>query len=218
LNLKTPQPIRILIVDDHRMFREGIRTRLAQHPRFQVVGEAANAEEALAVMRDANPAIVVLDIRMPSVSGIELARRLRADWPEVKILVLSGYDFDQYVRALARIGIHGYLLKDSPQEALVEALDQIAAGGVVLPPGIASKVMRTCSTPAGRGEGLCDLTVREIEILECLHEGMRNADIATNFDLSTRTVETHVSSVMSKLAARSRTEAVRKALDAGFIR
>ena len=215
---KTSQETRILIVDDHRMFREGIRTRLARHPRFRVVGEAANADEALAVMRDASPAIVVLDIRMPSVSGIELARRLRADWPEVKILVLSGYDFDQYVRALARIGIHGYLLKDSPQEALVDALDQIASGGVVLPPGIASKVLRTCSIAPGRGEALCDLTVREIEILECLHEGMRNADIATSFDISTRTVETHVSSIMSKLAARSRTEAVRKALDAGLIR
>ncbi|HYV19757.1 MAG TPA: response regulator transcription factor [Verrucomicrobiae bacterium] len=212
------QATRILIVDDHRMFREGIRTRLARHPRFRVVGEASNAEEALTIMRDETPGIVVLDIRMPHVSGIELARRLRTDWPDVKILVLSGYDFDQYVRALARIGIHGYLLKDSPQEALVDALDQIASGGVVLPPKIASKVMRTYSSAASRGEGLFDLTVREIEILECLHEGMRNAAIASEFDLSIRTVETHVSSIMSKLDARSRTEAVRKALESGLIR
>ena len=211
---------KVLIVDDHLMFREGIRARLARHPRFRVVGEASTAEEALAIMREASPSIVVLDIRMPKVSGIELARRLRTDWPEVKILVLSGYDFDQYVRALARIGIHGYLLKDSPQEALVQALDQIASGGVVLPPRIASKVMRTYAAGTGNDDPArrWDLTVREIEILECLHEGMRNADIASNFDISTRTVETHVSSIISKLDARSRTEAVRKALESGLIR
>jgi DNA-binding NarL/FixJ family response regulator len=213
-------PTRILIVVDHRMFREGIRARLARHPRFRVVGEASNSEEALAIMRDSAPSIVVLDIRMPCVSGIELARRLRTDWPDVKILVLSGYDFDQYVRALSRIGIHGYLLKDSPQEALVDALDQIASGGVVLPPRIASKVMRTYAGGSSRHaeQHLFDLTVREIEILECLHEGMRNADIASSFDISTRTVETHVSSIMSKLDARSRTEVVRKALQSGLIR
>ncbi|HUD72457.1 MAG TPA: response regulator transcription factor [Dongiaceae bacterium] len=213
-------PTKVLIVDDHVMFREGIRTRLARHPRFKVVGEASTAEEALAIMREASPSIVVLDIRMPKVSGIELARRLRTDWPDVRILVLSGYDFDQYVRALSRIGIHGYLLKDSPQEALVEALDQIAAGGVVLPPRIASKVMRTYATAGSHDDPSrrWDLTVREIEILECLHEGMRNADIASNLDISTRTVETHVSSIISKLDARSRTEAVRKALESGLIR
>jgi len=213
-------PTKVLIVDDHVMFREGIRTRLARHPRFKVVGEASTAEEALAIMREASPSIVVLDIRMPKVSGIELARRLRTDWPDVRILVLSGYDFDQYVRALSRIGIHGYLLKDSPQEALVEALDQIVAGGVVLPPRIASKVMRTYATAGAHDDPSrrWDLTVREIEILECLHEGMRNADIASNLDISTRTVETHVSSIISKLDARSRTEAVRKALESGLIR
>jgi DNA-binding NarL/FixJ family response regulator len=213
-------PTRVLIVDDHRMFREGIRTQLARHARFRVVGEAANAADALTIMREAAPAIVVLDIRMPGASGIELARHLRSDWPDVKILVLSGYDFDQYVRALVRIGIHGYLLKDSPQETLVEALDQIAAGGVVLPPRIASKVMRSYASESAHDDPKrrWDLTVREIEVLECLHEGLRNADIASHLDISTRTVETHVSSIISKLGARSRTEAVRKAVQNGLIR
>lgn len=213
-------PTRVLIVDDHLMFREGIRTRLARHPRFRVVGEASSADEAMAIMRDAAPSIVVLDIRMPGASGIELARWIRNEWPEVRILVLSGYDFDQYVRALARIGIHGYLLKDSPQEALIEALDQIAAGGVVLPPRIASKVMRGYAATSAQDDPRrrWDLTVREIEILECLHEGLRNADIASHLDISTRTVETHVSSIIAKLDARTRTEAVRKALQTGLIR
>jgi DNA-binding NarL/FixJ family response regulator len=213
-------PIRILLVDDHRMFREGIKSRLARHARFRVVGEASSVEEALRLMDQAAPAIVILDIRMQGPSGIDLARRLRRDWPEVKILVLSGYDFDQYVRALARIGIHGYLLKDCAQEDLVAALDEIARGGVVLPPRIASKVMRSyASDTVSESRGpRWDLTLREIEVLECLHEGLRNADIASRLDISTRTVETHVSSIISKLGARSRTEAVRKALQGSLIR
>jgi DNA-binding NarL/FixJ family response regulator len=212
-------PVKVLIVDDHRMFREGIRTRLARHARFKVVGEAANSDEAIRVMQQTVPSIVILDIRMPGSSGIDLARRLRREWPDVKILVLSGYDFDQYVRALARIGIHGYLLKDSPQEALIEALDEIARGGVVLPPRIASKVMRSYASDSvneGRNSRW-DLTVREIEVLECLHEDLRNADIASRLDISTRTVEAHVSSIISKLGARSRTDAVKKAIQLGII-
>jgi DNA-binding NarL/FixJ family response regulator len=213
-------PIKVLIVDDHRMFREGIRTRLARYSRFKVIGEAAGADEAIRLMQQTEPSIVILDIRMPGPSGIDLARRLRREWPDVRILVLSGYDFDQYVRALARIGSHGYLLKDCPQEDLIEALDEIARGGVVLPPRIASKIMRSyASDSAGESRRpTWDLTVREIEVLECLHEGLRNADIASRLDISPRTVETHVSSIISKLGARSRTEAVRKAVQGSLIR
>jgi len=213
-------PIKILIVDDHRMFREGIRSRLARYSRFKVMGEAASAEEAIKIMQQAVPSIVILDIRMQGPSGIDLARRLRREWPDVKILVLSGYDFDQYVRALARIGIHGYLLKDSPQEALIEALDEIARGGVVLPPRIASTIMRSYAsdTETEDRHPRWDLTIREIEVLECLHEGLRNADIASRLAISPRTVETHVSSIISKLGARSRTEAVRKAVQGSLIR
>ncbi len=212
--------IRILIVDDHRMFREGVRSRLARHGRFKVVGEAASAEDAIMLMQQAAPSIVILDIRLQGPSGIDLARRLRRDWPDVKILVLSGYDFDQYVRALARIGIHGYLLKDSPQEALIEALDEISRGGVVLPPRIASKIMRSYASDAESESRnpRWDLTIREIEVLECLHEGLRNSDIASRLAISARTVETHVSSIISKLGARTRTEAVRRALQGSLIR
>jgi DNA-binding NarL/FixJ family response regulator len=213
-------PARILIVDDHRMFREGIRRRLARYGRFKVMGEAASADEAIKIMQQSAPSIVILDIRMQGPSGIDLARRLRREWPDVKILVLSGYDFDQYVRALARIGIHGYLLKDSPQEALIEALDEISRGGVVLPPRIASKIMRSyASEPESEVRNpRWDLTVREIEVLECLHEGLRNTDIASRLDISPRTVETHVSSIISKLGARTRTEAVRRAVQGNLIR
>ncbi len=213
-------PIKVLIVDDHRMFREGIRNRLARYGRFKVMGEAASADEAITIMEQAAPSIVILDIRMQGPSGIDLARRLRRDWPDVKILVLSGYDFDQYVRALARIGIHGYLLKDCPQEDLIEALDEIARGGVVLPPRIASKIMRSYASDSvsESRNPRWDLTVREIEVLECLHEGLRNADIASRLEISPRTVETHVGSIISKLGAHSRAEAVRKAVQGNLIR
>src|SRR5438093_5722078 len=161
-------PIKILIVDDHRMFREGIRSRLARPSRFKVIGEASGAEEAITIMQQAAPSIVILDIRMQGPSGIDLARRLRHDWPDVKILVLSGYDFDQYVRALARIGIHGYLLKDCPQEDLIEALDEIARGRVVLPPRFSSKIMRSYASDSASESrnSRWELTVREIEVLE----------------------------------------------------
>lgn len=213
-------PIEILIVDDHRMFREGIRNRLARYSRFKIVGEAASADEAIHLIEQKAPDIVILDIRMEGLSGIDLAKRLRREWPDIKILVLSGYDFDQYVRALARIGIHGYLLKDGPQEALVEALDEIGRGGVVLPPRIASKIMRTYGPDSVKKVRVMrlDLTVRELEVLEYLHEGLRNADIASRLDISQRTVETHVSSIISKLGARTRTEAVRKAVQVSLIR
>ncbi len=212
-------PIKVIIVDDHRMFREGIRSRLARYGRFKVVGEAASADETIKLMQQAAPSIVILDIRMPGPSGIDLARRLRRELPDVKLLVLSGYDFDQYVRALARIGIHGYLLKDCPQKDLIDALDEIARGGVILPPRIASKIMRSYASDSANESRSprWDLTLREIEVLECLHEGLRNADIASRLDISLRTVETHVSSIISKLGARSRTEAVRRAVQESLI-
>jgi DNA-binding NarL/FixJ family response regulator len=210
----------VLIVDDHRMFREGIRARLTQEPDFRVVGEAASAAEALVTMKRERPSIVILDIRLPETSGVELARRLRREWPEVKILVLSGYDFEQYVRSLARIGIQGYLLKDEGQEALVQALREVARGRAVLPPRIASTVMRTYASDPGRHrlDHVWELTAREIEILEYVREGFRNNDIGLRLGISTRTVESHVSNIIAKLGAGGRIEAVRLALERGILR
>lgn len=213
-------PLRILIVDDHQMFREGIRRRLEQEPDMTVVGEAASAEEALAAVPQSNPTIVLLDIRLPGVSGIELARRLRQQWPDLKILVLTGYDFDQYVRAMARVGVSGYLLKTSPQDAVVDAIREVAAGGAVLPPSIASKVLRHYSIDSSvvRDGMMGELTLRETEVLELMHQGIRNADIAKRLAISPRTVEAHVSSIISKLGAQSRTGAIHVALEKGLIK
>ncbi|MBN2098701.1 MAG: response regulator transcription factor [Dehalococcoidia bacterium] len=218
--VSSQSPLRILIVDDHQMFREGIRRRLEQEPDIVVVGEAASAEDALAKVPQTNPTIVLLDIRLPKVSGIELARRLRQQWPELKILVLSGYDFDQYVRAVARVGVSGYLLKTAPQDAVVQAIREVAAGGAVLPPAIASKVLQHYSvdSSAVRDGMMGELTLRETDVLELMHQGIRNADIAKQLAISPRTVEAHVSNIISKLGAQSRTEAIRVALEKGLIK
>ncbi len=206
----------VLIVDDHEMLREGIRQALDAAPDFDVIGEAASAEAALGLLNRTAPDIAILDIRLPGRSGIELARTIRRRWPRVKILVLSGYDFDQYVRALTRIGIRGYVLKEAPQSELIEALRQIAAGEAVLPPRIASKVMRDISgkTPARIGVAL---TLREIDVLEHVCHGLKNSEIAERLDISPRTVETHVASISAKLGAHSRTEIVKIAVEAGLL-
>jgi len=213
-------PVRVLIVDDQRMFREGIRSRLEQEPDIQVVGEAGSAEETLSLVPKTNPTILILDIRLPNVSGIELARLVRQQWPDLKILMLTGYDFDQYVRAASRVGIDGYLLKDAPQDTLVQALREIAAGGAVVPPNIASKILRAYSElPVRVREREPDeLTVREIEVLELIFQGLRNTEIAERLSISARTVEAHAGSIISKLGAQSRTEAVRIAVEKNLIK
>ncbi len=212
--------IRVLIVDDQRMFRDGIRSRIENEPGIEVVGEAASAEETMTEIRKQRPDIVTLDIRLRDVSGIEVARQIRQEWPDLKILVLTGYDFDQYVRASARAGIDGYLLKDAPQEDLIQALRQIAQGGAVLPPDIASKVMKTYSEVpvAGRERRTEEVTVREIEVLELLFQGLRNTEIGERLSISARTVEAHVRSIFGKLGAQSRTEAVRIAVEMNLIK
>jgi len=211
------QPIRVLIVDDQQMFREGIRRRLEQEPDICVIGEAASAKEALAQVQSTSPTIVILDIRLPDISGIEVARRIRDQWPELKILMLSGYDLDQYISAAARVGIQGYLLKDAPQDSLVQAIRDIIAGGAVLPPRIASKVMRHYATNV-RSDPPGELTLRELEVLELMHHGLRNQEIAEHLSLSTRTIEVHVGNIIEKLGADSRTEAVRIAIEKDMIK
>ena len=212
--------IKVLIVDDQQMFREGIRQRLEQEANICIVGEAATAEEALLQVELSEPDIVILDIRLPDISGIEVARRMRRQWPDLKILMLSSYDFDQYVSAAARVGIQGYLVKDAPQDELVNAIHVIASGGAALPPHIASKVMRNYSTAPPRvPDGLLgELTIREIDVLELMYQGYRNVDIAARLSISHRTVEAHVGNIISKLGAQSRTEAVHIAIEKGFIR
>jgi two-component system response regulator NreC len=202
------------------MFREGVRNRLEEEPDIQVVGEAGSAQEAFALVEQTNPTIVTLDIRLPDTSGIEVARLLRQQHPELRILILSAYDFDQYVEATVRLGVDGYLVKDSSQEKLIQAIREIAAGGAVLPPHIASKLMRTYSTrrTVFRERLPDELTVRELEVVELMAQGLRNIEIARRLLISVRTVEAHVSNIMAKLGAQNRTEAVQIAIEENLIK
>ncbi len=220
MSTTTDTAVKVLIVDDHQMFRDGIRRRLEEEPDMVVVGEAGSAEEAMELVETTSPSIVLLDIRLPNLSGIEAARHFRTKWPDLKIVLLTGYDFDQYVRAAARAGIQGYLLKDSPQEALVDALRDVVAGGTVLSPNIASKVIQNFAEAPGssRNRPPSELTMRQIEILEMLHQGLRNAEIASRLSISPRTVEAHVGNIIKKLGALSRTEAVHIALSKNLIK
>jgi DNA-binding NarL/FixJ family response regulator len=212
--------IRVFIVDDQRMFQDGIRSRLEHEQDMVVEGEAGTAEEAFELLQEKTPEVVVLDIRLPGLSGIDAARVIRKEWPNLKIIMLTGYDFDQYVRAAARVGIDGYILKDAPQDDLVRAVRDVAAGGAVLPPSIASKVMKSyADAPWPKLRAHPDsLTLREIEVLDLVAEGLRNSDVAERLEISIRTVEAHVSSIMAKLGANTRPEIVRRAAQNNLIK
>lgn len=215
------QPIRVVLVDDHAMVRQGIRDRLSKEADISVVGEAENRESGIALVDQLLPDVVVLDIRLGQDSGIEVAKKLRTDHPKTKILILSAYDYDQYVRALARVGVDGYISKENSQEELVEAIREVVAGGAVLTPKVASKVMKAMSeqpmSVSPQSQSTDELTLREIEVIELMRAGMRNQGIAEHLAISPRTVESHVARIMAKLNATSRTEAIRIATEIGII-
>ena len=213
--------IRVVLIDDHAMVRQGIRDRLERERDISVVGEAESREAGLVLAAELQPDVVVLDIRLRQDSGIEVAKQLRRTNPGIKILILSAYDYHQYVRALARIGVDGYISKENSQEELVKAIQEVVRGGTVLTPTVASKVMRAMSEQppaATTSHPVDDLTLREVEVLELMREGMRNSSIADYLAISPRTVESHVARIMSKLGATSRTEAIKTALEAGLLR
>ena len=212
--------IRFILVDDHAMFRQGVKACIEKEMDFSVVGEAHNTATAIDLLTRTQVDIAVVDIRLSNgESGIELTKRIKDHWPKIKILVLSAYDFDKYIEILAKLGIDGYILKDSPQETLIQALRDVISGGVVLPPSIASKVMKgfTASKRAKRNR-VWDLTSRELEILELMSHGLRNFEIAERFSISVRTVEVHVRNILSKLHVKTRTEAATLAMQNNFLR
>ena len=216
------KPIRVVLVDDHAMVRQGIRYRLDQEDDIIVVGEAESREAGIALVEQLLPDVVVLDIRLRQDSGIEVAKKIRAEHPSIKILILSAYDFDQYVRTLTRVGVHAYISKENSQDELVQAIREVVSGGTVFTPRVAAKVMRTvpdqhpAPPPDGRPQA-DDLTLREIEILQLMRDGLRNPAIAEHLALPVRTVESQLSLLMAKLGATSRSEAVQTATDADIL-
>ena len=216
------EKIRVIIADDHAVVREGTRHILEQEEDIQVVGEARDGAEAVALAETLRPDVAIVDISMPVIGGIEATERIKASRPGTAVLILTSYDDDRYVFALLAAGAAGYLLKDVPSEEVVRAVRSVYAGEPVLHPAIARKVMARFAAEAQGGHGGRDgerlLTDRELGILRLAACGLSNADIANRLSVSLRTVQAHLTQVFNKLGASSRTEAVIAGLRRGMLR
>jgi DNA-binding NarL/FixJ family response regulator len=207
--------IRILLADDHALVRQGFRMILAAQPDMQIVGEAGNGREAVELAEKLKPDVVVMDVAMPELNGIEATRRLIASTPRARVLALSMHKDSVYVREILRAGARGYLLKDSVDSDLLSAVRAVAKGDGYLSPGVSDAVLtdyrRHVTDP------LDLLTSREREVLQMIAEGKTNKEIATSLELSVYTVEAHRGRVMEKLNLHSTGELVRFALRNGLI-
>ena len=209
-------PIRILIADDHQLLREGIRNFLSLEPDFEIVGEAANGEEAVTQAEALKPDVMLLDINMPKANGIEVASRLKESCPEVRILALTIHDDQNYMMNMIQSGAAGYLLKDVEPSMMVQAIRRVAAGESYVEPSLTKKLFQGITnheekkkaTPApGMMEGE-RLSAREIEVLRLIGKGMSNAEIARELYLSEKTVKNHLTNIFRKIDVTDRTQAV----------
>ncbi len=208
-------PITILLADDHALVREGTRELLEKEQDIHVVAQASDGEEAVRLAALHQPDVVLVDIAMPRLNGIEATKQIKACSPTTAVVVLSAYDDDQYVFTLLEAGAAGYLLKNVRGRDLVDAVRAVHAGESVLHPVIARKVVNRVVQPTAQNDepGLLDpLTEREMEVLRCASRGMSNREIARHLNLSIRTVQAHLHSIFGKMQVGSRTEAVVQAL------
>lgn len=213
--------IRILLADDHALLRQGTAELLQHEQDFEVVGQAENGLEAVSMAHEVQPHIVIMDVRMPGLSGIDATRRLQKELPQVRVLVLTAYDDDQYVFSLLQAGASGYLLKTAPASELIRSIRQVQIGESPLSPAIARKVvarlnagMPTTSEEPANPDAL---TPRELEILQFLAQGMNNREIAEALYISDRTVQTHLTNIFAKMQVSSRLEAVLKGIRLGWL-
>ncbi|HUA03915.1 MAG TPA: response regulator transcription factor [Solirubrobacteraceae bacterium] len=214
--------IRVLICDDQALVRAGFRTILGGKPDIQVVGEAENGAEAVALAERRRPDVILMDIRMPVLDGVEATRRLVAEGTPARILVLTTFDLDEYVHAAIRAGASGFLLKDVTPTKLLEAIRIVADGDALLAPSVTRRLLERFATTlppgAASGDALAELTARETEVLRLLAGGMSNAEIASELVVSEATVKTHISSVLRKLGLRDRVQAVIVAYESGLVK
>ena len=216
----TAQPIRVLLVDDHRILREGVRALLAGEPGIKVVGEAEDGESAILQVDSVKPDVVLMDMVMPRLGGLEATVRIKASHPEVVVLIMSMHDNDEYVQQVIRAGASGYVLKGVTGDDLVRAINAVYEGASFVDPAIAAKLVEDYVHRV-RGDVTGDpkelLTPREQEILKLVAEGHSNHEIATQLFLSKKTVETHRANTMRKLDLHDVTELVKYALRRGII-
>jgi DNA-binding NarL/FixJ family response regulator len=218
--------VRIVIADDHDVVRSGFASLLDTQPEFSVVGTARDGLEAVRIGRELEPDVMLMDVRMPGMDGIEATRRLTGvgggGVGGIRILILTTFDLDDYVYEALRAGASGFLLKDVTAETLFHAVRVIAAGDALLAPGITRRLIsefagRSDRTPPPPAAGIEELTPRETQVLQLIAEGLSNAEIADRLVVTEETVKTHVSRILSKLGLRDRTQAVVLAYESGLV-
>ncbi|HEY8340635.1 MAG TPA: response regulator transcription factor [Egibacteraceae bacterium] len=217
-------PIRVLLVDDQALMRAGFRMILESEDDLEVVGEAGNGYEALELARRTRPDVVLMDIRMPKMDGVEATRHLAGPDVEdpVKVLILTTFDLDEYVYSALRAGASGFLLKDAPPDDLVDAIRVVAAGDALLAPSVTRRLLDEFASrpdPSARPPAALErLTAREVEVLTLVARGLSNAEIAKELYVGETTVKTHVGRILAKLGLRDRVQAVVLAYEEGLVR
>ncbi len=208
--------IRVFITDDHAIVRQGLRALLATEPDIEVIGEASNGAEAVAAVERLRPDVILMDLVMPQMGGVEAIRRINAQWPEARILVLTSFAADDQVFPAIKAGAFGYLLKDTSSEQLVRGIHDVSRGALAMDPTIAHKVLHELAHPGDRPGTAEPLTEREVEVLRLVAAGLSNQAIAERLHVSEATVRTHMSNILGKLHLASRTQAALYALREGL--
>lgn len=208
--------IRVLIVDDHAIVRKGISALLSESGGFEIVAEVADGKEAVRAAEGTQPDVILMDLLMPVMDGIEATRQITSRWPEARILVLTSFAADNKVFPAIKAGALGYLLKDSSPEALIRAIHQVFRGEPALHPTIARKLLQEIAQPADLPPTPETLTARELDVLRLIAQGMSNQEIASELAISEPTVRAHVSHILGKLHLASRTQAALYAVREGM--
>ena len=215
--------IRVLIVDDQMLMRQGLQTLLDLENDIQVVGQASDGTEAVAIVAQTKPDVVLMDVRMPRLNGVEATRQIRGQTPQTQVIILTTFDDDEYVFEGLRAGAMGYLLKDVSAEDLTDAIRRVARGEALIQPSIARKVVSEfarlgAETKKPDADELLDpLSERELEILKLIAQGMSNREIAATLFITEGTAKNHISNILSKLGVRDRTQAVLRAQELGLV-